>query len=411
MIDQTCTMNLPAFGAPAREGCEPRQPLWRGRLARLAGAAAAIATSLSIAAPLQARDWSDLTVSAPATVENLTVYFLHGASAPGPVPLTLGEALRKDQVIVHETGNVERLEIENTGSEAVFVQAGDIVKGGRQDRVLTVSLLIPPRSGRLAIGAYCVEQGRWSQRGGESAKKFASAEAQLPSLEAKRSLYAAKPAPAAPSPRNVPSDRTAHTQALTRPQVQNRVDTLGNVLGRVSQNQARSAQSEIWANVAEVQRKLSSNLATSVKSTLSGSSLQLTLENQKLAETRKKLVAELLPKGTAANDIRGYAFAINGRINSVEVYPSNALFRKMWPKLLRASATEAIAEQDAAKTAAPPPAPADVNAFIDEAANAKSERDDLQAGLSRERRQTKRTLANETRKADGSTVHMSILAR
>jgi hypothetical protein len=70
----------------------------------------------------------------------------------------------------------------------VFVQAGDIVKGGRQDRVLTVSLLIPPRSGRMAIGAYCVEQVRWSQRGHESAKKFMSAEGHLPSLEAKRSL-------------------------------------------------------------------------------------------------------------------------------------------------------------------------------------------------------------------------------
>ncbi len=411
MINQTCTMNLPVFGPSASARRQPRRPLWRARLASLAGAAAAMAASLTLASPLQARDGFDLTVSAPSIAENLTVYFLHGPSEPGPVPLTLGEALRKDQVVVHETGNVEQLEIENTGSEAVFVQAGDIVKGGRQDRVLTVSLLIPPRSGRLPIGAYCVEQGRWSQRGGESAKKFASAEAHLPSLDAKRSLYAAKPAPAAPNRRPVRGGRAAQTEALARPQVQNRVETLDNVLGRVSQNQARSAQSEIWANVAEVQRKLSTNLATSVKSTQSGSSLQLTLENQKLAETRQKLVAQLLPKGTAANDIRGYAFAINGRINSVEVYPSNALFRKMWPKLLRASATEAIAEQDRAGTAPPPPAPADVTAFIDEAVKAKSERDDLQAGLSRERRQTARTLANETRKADGSTVHMSILAR
>ena len=44
--------------------------------------------------------------------------------------LTLEEALKQARVVVHETGNVERLEIENTGGEAVFVQAGDIVIDG-----------------------------------------------------------------------------------------------------------------------------------------------------------------------------------------------------------------------------------------------------------------------------------------
>ena len=38
--------------------------------------------------------------------ENLAVYFLHGPSTPGPVPLTLAEALAKGKVRVIETGNV-----------------------------------------------------------------------------------------------------------------------------------------------------------------------------------------------------------------------------------------------------------------------------------------------------------------
>ena len=107
----------------------------------------------------------DYRVSGPVVHENLAIYLIHGKSAPGTVPLTLDEALAKRVVKVHETGNVNQLQIENLGSEEVFVQSGDIVKGGQQDRVLSVSLVLPPKSGRINIASFCVEQGRWSARG------------------------------------------------------------------------------------------------------------------------------------------------------------------------------------------------------------------------------------------------------
>lgn len=49
----------------------------------------------------------------------------------------------------------------------------------------------------------------------------------------------------------------------------------------------------------------------------------------------------------------GYAFAINGRVNSADVYASHALFAKLWPKLLKATATEALAELDQEPAAEP----------------------------------------------------------
>src|SRR5215207_8148240 len=118
---------------------------------------------------------TDRKVSGPHVHENLAIYFIHGNSADGPAPLTLSEALAKGRVQVIETGRVNELQIENTGDEEVFVQAGDIVKGGKQDRVLTVSLVLPPRSGAVPIASFCVEQGRWSARGGEDNARFASA--------------------------------------------------------------------------------------------------------------------------------------------------------------------------------------------------------------------------------------------
>src|SRR5262249_57259376 len=123
-------------------------------------------------------------VSGPPVHENLAIYFTHGASVAGPVPLALPEALAKGRVQVLETGQVNELKIENTGDEEVFIQAGDMVKGGRQDRVLTVSLLLPPRSGVVPIASFCVEPGRWSPRAGEDPTRFASASEAMPSRRA-----------------------------------------------------------------------------------------------------------------------------------------------------------------------------------------------------------------------------------
>ena len=142
-------------------------------LLRFAGSIAFAAATLGGAffgtAPAGAASDAALKIAEPVLHENLAIYLVRGPSTPGAVPTTLEEALLKNTIIVHETGSVSELQIENTGDEPVFIQFGDIVKGGRQDRVLTTSFLIPPKSGKVAIGAYCVEQGRWSKRGLEDA--------------------------------------------------------------------------------------------------------------------------------------------------------------------------------------------------------------------------------------------------
>ena len=128
-------------------------------------AASLAALGIAFIAPRAA--WADSApvISGPYVHENLAVYFVHGPSAPGPVPLTLQEALAKGSVRVVETGEVNELKVENTGVEDVFIQSGDIVKGGQQDRVLTMSFVLPPKSGEVGLAAFCVEHGRWSGRG------------------------------------------------------------------------------------------------------------------------------------------------------------------------------------------------------------------------------------------------------
>lgn len=130
-------------------------------------------------------------ITGPFSYENLAVYFIHGESAKGPVPLTLEEALAKGTARLLETGNVQMLSIENFGEEEVFIQAGDIVKGGQQDRVLSVSLLVPAKSGAVPISAFCVEQSRWARRGQEDPTRFASASTAMPTRKGKLAMRAA----------------------------------------------------------------------------------------------------------------------------------------------------------------------------------------------------------------------------
>jgi hypothetical protein len=275
-------------------------------------------------------------LSGPAVHGNLAIYFIHGNSRNGPIPLTLQEALAKKVIAVREIGRVNELEAENTGAEEIFIQAGDIVKGGQQDRVLSVSLVLPPHSGATSIPSFCVESGRWSARGKEDVTTFSSANSALPSRKAKIEL-AESALPAA---------------------------------GGLGSSAVGMRQQAIWNNVSHIQGKLSSNLGASVAAPRSQTSLQLTLENSRLEREQGEYISVLQPLGEQGADIVGYVFAVNGRLNSADIYPSNGLFRKMWPKLLRASATEAIAARDAANEPAPPTAA--VIEFIDSASSARS---------------------------------------
>jgi hypothetical protein len=338
------------------------------------------AIGISFAFPRTSFADSDPVISGPHVHENLAVYFVHGKSAPGPVPLTLQEALSKGSVHVIETGDVNELKVANTGDEDIFIQAGDIVKGGKQDRVLTLSFVLPPKSGEVGLAAFCVEQGRWSARGVEDVKVFASAQEAMPSRKAK--LVMARPLAAAPSTASAGDGGATDTHANQR---------------------------EVWASVASTQEKLSERLNETVSAAASASSLQLSLENEKLQMERARYIDALRTPGEAGSDIVGYVLAINGRVVSADIYPSNGLFRKMWEKQLAAGVTEAIGEVDG-KTAVAPAKDA-AAAFLKAAASPKA-REEVVNDLSRRAvREADEAVYVEAKRGNGSWVHRNYLAK
>ncbi|HYF33381.1 MAG TPA: DUF6569 family protein [Chitinophagaceae bacterium] len=96
-----------------------------------------------------------------------------GAGNPGlPVTgetITLNEALQKGLARVSERGsasteNVHWLIIENLSHKNIFIPGGDIIAGGRQDRMITRDTIMLARESRMQVPVMCVEEGRWSDR-------------------------------------------------------------------------------------------------------------------------------------------------------------------------------------------------------------------------------------------------------
>ena len=332
---------------------------------------------VSLSLGLSAIAGAGAQVSGPVAHDNLAVYFVHGSAAQDAVPMSLEEALAKGRIKVSENGSVNELTVENVGNDEVFVQAGDIVKGGRQDRVLSVDLLLPPHSGRVLIAAFCVEAGRWSARGQEDPTQFSTSTAAMPSHEAKLAMHR----------------YIAGSPAMS-------------LLGRVD---PAARQEEIWAKVRETQEQLSRSVGAPVAPAASPSSLQLSLENAKLRETQVAYFDALRSAGESADDIVGYVFAINGKIIGGDVYASSVLFRKMWRKLLIANITEAISEKNGAS--ASPPSLDDVQAFLTVADSAPRSERKLNTGVRLATRDGNNYVSMEIKRANGAWVHRNYLAR
>ncbi len=331
-----------------------------------------------MAAPAAARP----QLSGPLIHDNLAIYLVHGRSAAGPVPLSLEEAMTRGVVQVHETGDVNQLAIENSGDTDVFVQSGDIVKGGKQDRALMVSLVLPAHSGRVSIASFCVEQGRWSMRGREDVQRFSSASAAVPFREMKLAMMAPLPKPPAQPGTPGRANPTSET---------------------------RQRQNAVWNGVKVAQDRLNGSLGAPVEAMQSSSSLQLALENEKLVAAQEAYVGALRAAAEKAGDVVGYVTLVNGRLNGADIYASNGLFRKMWPKQLKAAAVEAMAKRDDPQAASPATA-ADVVAFLDAAEQGDRDERTVNGDVRLQTRDSDKAFYSETSRAD-AWVQRSYLAK
>ena len=126
-------------------------------------------------------DWRLLE---PITYENLTVFPVVSASGHDTRAfLTLEEGLSSGEIIVREQGaetivrnrdrnrpvprgygapSVNQLVLINRSKRPLLLLAGELVSGGKQDRIIAKDRIVPPGAEPLPLDVFCVEHGRWS---------------------------------------------------------------------------------------------------------------------------------------------------------------------------------------------------------------------------------------------------------
>lgn len=120
-----------------------------------------------------------LNVGRPYRTRNMTVFPLYVDGATDrPRYATLDEALGRGWLRVYEKGDgqVQEVLVRNGSRHHIFLMAGEIISGAKQDRVIRTDTLLRPHGPEVAVPVYCVEKGRWAGHGTAfgSEKGFAS---------------------------------------------------------------------------------------------------------------------------------------------------------------------------------------------------------------------------------------------
>ncbi len=324
----------------------------------------------SLAVPLVswgAATMPDYKIASPVKSHNLEVFIIHGSdTAKGQNIQTLAEAMKAKTFKVFETGDVNELACQNLSSLPVFIQSGDIVKGGRQDRTMQYDLLVPPHSKRMPLSSFCVESGRWQKRGAESDTLFSSSMKSLPGKELK-------------------------------------------LAAKYSANQGA-----VWESVSKSQGQLR-RAARRITENASPTSLQMTMENGDLEKSAATYTNDLKSLASKDKDAIGYAFSIDGKLNSADVYASHDLFVKLWPKLLEATAVEAVSGNPTTPSPnapkAKPVAVDDVKGFLSSSESAKPALKRISAETSQETRDSAKAVYFETKTNDNSWLHKNYIMK
>jgi hypothetical protein len=251
--------------------------------------------------------------------------------------MTLDEGLRSGEVVVTEYGNVRglmrrrptpavqvqsaqvnRLVLINNSKRPLLLLAGEIVTGGKQDRVIGKDRIVPAESDPVDLSVFCVEPGRWvatSAQFGTSGATYASGSA------------------------GGIGGRSAGTM-MAQPSVR------AKAMGDKDQNQ-------VWAEVRKQQKSMTVEVATaappaSTEEIRSTSSYARVMENKDVKEKVDEIAApiqrnyESLIRQLRDRKAVGVVVAVNGRIIWADLFASTELLEKYWPKLVRSYASEAV---------------------------------------------------------------------
>src|SRR6266852_3189995 len=294
----------------------------------LGGLAFVGASPGSPAAP-PARPEGDWRLLDPVNYENISVFPVVSSYNQDTSPvLTLEEGLATGELLVREQGSetmvrgrdghptyipqpstgasVNQLVLINRSKRPLLLLAGELVSGGKQDRVIGKDRIVPAGAPPLPLDVFCVEHGRWTGSAQFAAantivhpsvrERAAVDQKQTEVWDAVRGGTTAKAAPAAPPPQ------------ISARSLQSAIASNGRTEAYEQIYQSRAVGVSIDGFVDEVQRRFAS--ATS---------------------------------GLKGERVVGVVVAYGGEVAWSDIFASGELFDHYWSTLLRSYAVEALA--------------------------------------------------------------------
>ena len=263
----------------------------------------------------------------PVTYENISIFPVVTSSTQDTSPfLTLDEGLSSGEVIVNEQGaaslartrdgrpapqyntgaSVNQLVLINRGKRPLLLLAGELVSGGKQDRIIAKDRIVAPGAEPLPLDVFCVEHGRWSSGSQFAASKtivHPSVREQAAVKQSQTYVWAA-----------VTSGSTAEA-APASPRASLSADNLSSVM-------REEAPTQSYDKIYKSKR-------------VGGS-----VDN--FVEVVQKRFAKAT-SGLKGEHLVGVVVAYGGEVAWSDIFASNDLFDRYWSKLLRSYAVEALA--------------------------------------------------------------------
>jgi hypothetical protein len=222
--------------------------------------------------------------------------------------------------------DVNRLIVLNTSNKPLYLMPGEIIVGGQQDRVIGTEVVLQPSKEPQTIDVFCVEHGRWRNRDATELAGYVNAGRLNTNAYAVADLVV----PVAPEAAN--PEKAAEQAAQGK-----FVASVGrlNKGSRLAVQEAND-QGKVWSEVSKENAK--SGVASE---TTTGAFTKNYADNDTLKKLQPLMEKIKDPVGQTEN-IVGVVVAVDGKIDSMDVFQSTPLFRQLWPKLLKSYALDAV---------------------------------------------------------------------
>ena len=276
----------------------------------------------------QPRPEGDWRLLDPVTYENISVFPVVASYGQDTSAfLTLEQGLASGEVVVRERGSeemvrgrdgrivylpqtgasVNQLVLVNRSKRPLLLLAGELVSGGKQDRVIGKDRIVPIGEPPLPLDVFCVEHGRWTGSG-----QFAAALTIVHPSVREKAAVDQEQTEVWDAVRN---GTTAKAAAPGAPAAQISADRLQTAI-------AGNARTEAYEKIYQ-----SNAVGVSI--------------DDFVAEVQRRFVNATY--GLKGERVVGVVVAYGGEVAWSDIFASGDLFDQYWHKLLRSYAVEALA--------------------------------------------------------------------